>query len=235
MTDVTQGNQTELRTDQGEIKDQTPKLDTTSSETKPEQKPEAKTELKPEDKSKDDGKPLLGKDDEKKEEAKGAPEKYEDFKLPEGVALQPESLAEATALFKEINVSQGDAQKLVDFHVKTLKAAEEGPAKEWSDQQKKWRDEIAADTTLAPRLPEIKTNFSKMLSAVQDPALEKDFREMVEFTGAGNNPSFIKMMDKLSQHFTEGKVVKAGDKPAPVNEPGKATGTGAKALYPNLP
>src|SRR5712671_3512851 len=51
---------------------------------------------------------------EKKAETAGAPEKYEDFKLPEGVELAPEAVAEVSTLFKELGLSQANAQKLVD-------------------------------------------------------------------------------------------------------------------------
>lgn len=236
MTDVTQGNQTELRTAEGTIQDQVKPDQTkdTTGDQKPtdQTKPTDSPPPKPVDLSKSDKSPLAD-DKDKKEEAKGAPEKYEDFKLPEGFTLEAEALAQAHTLFKELGVSQEGAQKLIDFHVKSTQEAFDAPFNHWADMQKEWRDQIAADQTLAPRLPQIKENYSKMLGAMGDPALEKDFREMVEYTGAGNHPSFIKMMDKISAHFSEGKGVQGG-KPAPVAEPGKATGTGPNALYPNL-
>lgn len=244
MSDVTQGNEAEVRDQTGTIQDQSPPpptKDTTSTttqltekDTTEKAKPEG-DQSKKDDQSKDDTS-LLGKEDDKKDDnkAEGAPEKYEDFKLPEGVTLEAESLTKAQELFKGLGLSQEAAQSLVDFHVNVLKAVEDSPAKEWSDQQTKWQAEVRADPTLGPRLSEIKANYSKMLSAMGDPALEKSFHEMVEFTGAGNNPTFIKMMDKLSAHFTEGKSVQGG-KPAQVREPGKASGPGAAAMFPGLP
>lgn len=247
MSDVTNnGNDPAVRDSTGTIQDQSPKSETkdtttttTPDTTKDQTQDKGKSEgdqSKKDDQSTSDDKSLLGKkDDEKKDDKKpaGAPEKYEDFKLPEGVALEAESLTKAQELFKGLNLSQEQAQSLVDFHVNALKQAEEGPAKEWSDQNKKWREEVAADQSLGPRLGEIKQNYSKMLDAIGDAALRKSFEEMVEYTGAGNNPTFIKMMDKLSAYFTEGKSVQGG-KPASVREPGKASGPGAAAMYPGL-
>src|SRR5690349_19584181 len=40
---------------------------------------------------------------------------YADFLLPEGMALEPEALAEAVALFGEARLSQELAQKFVDL------------------------------------------------------------------------------------------------------------------------
>lgn len=235
MTDVTQGNQDELRTDQGTIKDQTtPPTDTTSTTPPKDAKSDDKaSDIKTEGDGKD--KSVLNQDDKKKDEAKtGAPEKYEDFKLPDGVTLEGETLTAATTLFKELGLSQEAAQKLVDFHAKQITEAEEGPVKFWLKQQEDWKKEIAEDPKLGPRLPEIKTSFARMLDSIGDAELAKNFREAMDYTGAGNNPAFIRMMDKISSMFTEGKPVQ-GTKPAPVREPGKAAGPGAAALYPNLP
>jgi hypothetical protein len=242
MTDVTQGNSEAARTATGEIVDQTPKTpDTTSSQTNQDPpKSETKAEDPPPktaDQSKSDGDKSLLAEEKKgddKPKAEGAPEKYEDFKLPEGIALEPKALEEATAVFKELGISQEGAQKLVDFHVKTLQEANEGPLKLWQDKQTEWKKEVAEDPKLGPRLPEIKANYSRMLDAMGDPAASTAFKEMVEYTGAGNNPAFIRMIDKIASHFAEGKPL-AGGKPAPVKEPGKAAGTGAHALYPNNP
>lgn len=249
---MSDGNAAETRDATGTIVDQTPKgTDTTGSppnstpETKAgdpppktenqsplnadgSKKEEPKAEAKPGEKS------PLNAEGEKKEEVKtGAPEKYEDFKLPEGVTLQEESLKAATELFKSAGLNQEQAQSLVDFHVKALQEATDGPLKAWQDQQATWKKEVADDPKLGPRIGEIRQNFARMLDAQGDPAMATAFREMMEFTGAGSNPAFIRMMDKISSHFVEGKPL-AGGKPAPVAQPGKASGPGAGALWPGL-
>jgi hypothetical protein len=58
----------------------------------------------------------------------------------------------------------------------------------------------------------------------------------MDYTGAGNNPAFIKAFWKMAQALTEGGHV-AGTGPAPIGQkpPGAAERpTAAKALYPNL-
>lgn len=241
MTDVTQGNQPEARAPTGEMIDQTPKETDTTSSPKPQDPPTQETKAgdpppKTDDQSKspdDKSKSLLA--DEKKDEkkAEGAPEKYEDFKLPDGVALEAEQLTAAQELFKKHNLPQEAAQSLVDFHVKAIQDAVEGPMKLVNDMQTAWRKEVADDPQLGPRLGEIKQNYSRMLDTALDPATATAFKEMVEFTGAGNHPAFIRAVDKIASHFAEGKPL-SGGKPAPVSEPGKAASTGAAALYPNL-
>lgn len=243
MTDVTQGNQTELRDQTGTIQDQT--KDTTGSSPDNQQKPTDQTTKAEPDQSKtaqsskpedDKSKSPLnqGQDEKKDDKPAGAPEKYEAFKVPEGFTLDEAVAGEAGTLFKELNLSQEQGQKLVDLYTKTAQEAFDAPFKAWSDQQEAWRKEVNDDPNLGPRMGEIKTAFSKMLDGLGDPEGAKAFREAMDYTGAGNNPAFIRMMDKLSQNFTEGKPVQ-GAKPAPVREPGKAQGTGPAALWPGLP
>lgn len=229
MTDVL-ANDAAARSPTGEILEpsqiKTPEPETKPAETEPKPEPEAKpaAEAKP---------------DEKKKEAsvlneKGTPEKYDDFKLPDGFALAEESLAEATTLFKELGLSQERAQKLVDFHVKSTQEAFDAPFNLWKETQETWKNEIKSDPKLGHRLAEVKTNFARMLDGLGDQKLAQEFREAMDYTGAGNNPAFIRFIDTISQRLTEGGHV-SGVKPAPVRAPGEAAaGPSAHALYPNL-
>src|SRR5262245_66464568 len=111
MSDVALANEPEARTETGEIKDQTPATTETPKETTPTETP--KQEAKPDDKTSS----LLNKDREK-DTPSGAPEKYEAFKVPEGHEINEDTAKEVGALFKELNLTQGQGQKLVDYWVK---------------------------------------------------------------------------------------------------------------------
>jgi len=68
-----------------------------------------------------------GSDEDKGEENKpdkpeGAPEKYEAFKVPEGVTIDETAATEFGALAKELNLTQENAQKLVDYQIKFQQA-----------------------------------------------------------------------------------------------------------------
>lgn len=58
------------------------------------------------------------KADEKVEVPKGAPEAYESFAMPEGFALDGERLEATNALFKDADLSQVQAQKLIEGFIK---------------------------------------------------------------------------------------------------------------------
>lgn len=181
---------------------------------------------------------LLNQKDPSKEGEKpaaGAPEKYEAFKLPEGVQLAEASVTEATAVFKELGLSQEGAQKLVDFHTKVIKDAAEAPVKLWRDTQQEWQTELKNHPELGGKLNEVKTTVTKAIDAVAGPELGQKFRQVMDYTGAGNNPVFAEVMYKMAALLTEGGHV-AGGKPSPLGQtqPGSAPPSAAHALYPKL-
>lgn len=164
-----------------------------------------------------------------------APEKYETFNVPEGYELDSKVAEEAGAIFKRMGLSQADAQSLVDFYTaKTTESANE-PYKVWSDMQEKWVTEVKNDPVLGPRLNEVKTTISRAIDGLNDPKLARDFREAMDFTGAGNNPAFIRAFYKLAQLVTEGGHV-SGNGPSPAGQGRRnAMPSAAQAMYPNLP
>lgn len=233
---VTQGNEPEARTAEGEIKDQTQTQTSDQTSTDPAKEPEAaKSEegkepsfLNKDDKAKSEAKP------EEKKSADGAPEKYEDFKAPEGFEIDPAAVEKAVPLFKELGLNQEGAQKLVDFYADQMKSIAEEPYKAWDEMNKKWVEEIKADSDIGGRLGEVKETIGRALDTIGDPALVKGFKEAMDLTGAGNNLAFVKTFFKLASAITEGKHVQ-GKNPSPHGQDSKAVPViGARALYPNL-
>jgi hypothetical protein len=194
---------------------------------------ESSKEAKPAEKSPADGTSLLNKDS--KAAPDGAPEAYADFRVPEGFALDEEVSKEAGALFKGLNLSQDQAQSLVDFYTKQTREAFEAPFNAWKDTQDKWISEVKADPEIGGRLDQVKATVSRAIDGLGDPKLAADFRQAMDYTGAGNNPAFIRAFYKLAQKVTEGGAVQ-GRNPSAFGqkEPGAAPPSTAKALYPNL-
>lgn len=209
--------------------DQTP-TPTTTMETKPDST-EPKVEAKIEAKAPQADKSVLNKD-----EPKGAPDKYEAFKVPDGFVLAPEVATEVGTLFKELGLSQIDAQRLIDFHTAKTAAAAEAPMKAYTEQRQAWRDAVAADPEIGSKLSEVKSTVSRALDGLGDPKLASDFRAAMDLTGAGDNPAFIKAFYKLAQKVTEGRSV-TGSNPSGAGQraPNAGPRSAASALYPNLP
>lgn len=169
------------------------------------------------------------------EAAPGAPEKYEAFTVPEGFTLDEAVSKEAGELFKGLGMSQEGAQKLVDFYVSKTSEAAEAPMKLWLDTQEEWVNKVKTDPELGPKLPQVKATISKALDSLGDAKLASEFREAMDFTGAGNHPAFIRAFYKLAQRVTEGSHV-TGSGPSKLGQtrPGSTPDSAAKALYPNL-
>lgn len=173
------------------------------------------------------------KDGEKPKPTDGAPEKYSDFKLPEGVELSPEVVTEVSTLFKELGLSQANAQKLVDFHTSTLSKTIEGIAKApmdaWLAQKAEWKSQIKSDPEIGGKLAETRAAFGSALDSLGDPKLVADFRKAMDLTGAGDNPAFIKVFVKMAERMSEGRRTDGG-KP-----PGGTKPSAAQSMFPNLP
>jgi hypothetical protein len=175
-----------------------------------------------------------GKPDTK--EPSGAPEKYEAFTVPEGFELPEETTKEVSALFKDLNLSQAEGQKLIDYYAKQSQQAADAPFKLWQETQEKWQNDVRLDPEIGPKLNDVRTTISKAIDGLGDAKLASDFRAAMDYTGAGNNLSFIKAFYRLAQKVTEGGHV-AGTGPTRFGQtaPGAdAKPSAARALYPNL-
>lgn len=88
--------------------------------------------------------PLIQPEPKKEEPAKpeGAPESYEAFTVPEGFQMDEARTTEVNSLFKELNLTQGNAQKLIDAYCKFAKDQEAAQASALMERQKEWRSSI---------------------------------------------------------------------------------------------
>lgn len=161
-----------------------------------------------------------------------APDTYTDFKVPDGLTLDKAVIEAATPLFKELNLNQDQAQKLVDFYTAQSKEVSEAPHKAYLEMTKKWQDEVK--TEFGSKLPEVKANIGRALNSLGlAPDQLTAFRQAMDLTSAGNNPAFVRVFAKMAEKLAEGRPVTGG--PAPVTNPNAAPKTPAQAMYPDLP
>lgn len=224
-------NEPEARTPTGEIKDQTTTTPTSTEAPSP-----TPTEPKPSEPS---TKPSLAneKPADAKPEPTGAPKEYEAFKVPEGFEMPEETTKEVTGLFKDLNLSQEQGQKLIDYYAKQSQEAVEAPYKLWEKTQEEWQNKVRLDPEIGPKLNEVRTTISKAIDGMGDAKLANEFRDAMDYTGAGNNLAFIKAFYRLAQMVTEGGHV-SGTGPSKFGQSAPGTAerpTAARALYPNLP
>ena len=149
---------------------------------------------------------------------------YEKFTVPEGFDYDDGKVSEFTALARELNLSQEQAQKLVDLHVRHWLGFEE----QTKAQAEEWRKQTMND-------PEF--GGQKFMQSLQDAHRfvnafgGEKLRIALDATGAGNHPELFKAFALAGRLLSEDRLVKgAGAAP---------TGSGtfadlANTLYPNM-
>lgn len=149
---------------------------------------------------------------EAKENAdKTAPETYADYKLPEGVEIGTEDLAKVNATFKELGLTQVQAQKLIDLQsslqVAQTSAQAESLKQAFDKQASDWAAEAKADPEIGgDKFDATVTTAQKAMQQFGTPEL----REFLNKSGIGNHPQLIKLFNKIGNAISEDKVVISG-------------------------
>lgn len=135
--------------------------------------------------------------DADEDQDQGAPEEYEDFKLPEGYEVHEEVMGEAKSLFKELDLPQDKAQKLIDLQTKV----ETARAEVWAEQQKTWAKESAEH-------PDFGGEKFEANAATANKALVKyggdAVVELLEQFGLQNHPAMVGMFYNIGKDLKEG-------------------------------
>ncbi|MEH3565271.1 peptidase [Enterobacter kobei] len=170
-------------------------------------KPQPGTEGdKPQDDKPADGDKPADKPDDKEQKQEGAPEKYE-FKAGEGVELDTEALKDFEPVARELNLTNEQAQKLVDAYPKILAGVQQRQAEAWQAQTEQWAADVKADKEIGG--DKLTANLSAAQRALEqfgDPEL----KEYLDSTGLGNHPALVKAFIKVGKAMSEDKVVTGG-------------------------
>ncbi|HDC4673072.1 peptidase [Enterobacter kobei] len=170
-------------------------------------KPQPGTEGdKPHDDKPADGEKPADKPDDKEQKQDGAPEKYE-FTAGEGVELDTEALKDFEPVARELNLTNEQAQKLVDAYPKILAGVQQRQAEAWQKQTEGWAETVKADKEIGG--DKLTANLSAAQRALEqfgDPEL----KEYLDSTGLGNHPALVKAFIKVGKAMSEDKVVTGG-------------------------
>lgn len=184
-------------------------------------------------------KPVETKPAETAKPAEGVPDKYE-FKPPEGRELDTKLIESATPVFKELGLTQAQAQGLFDLHNKLNADASAQLEQTMTAMRTEWRDKITADPALGDGKGNLndaaKKDISTAMAAVGDAKAVADFKAALDLTGAGDHPAIASALRSLGRLLGEGTAVKGGGaSPAGQKAPGSGPKTAAQAIYGNLP
>lgn len=138
-------------------------------------------------------------DDDADEGKDGAPESYSDFQLAEGAEVNEAVLTDFKEFAKELNLTQDQAQKLVDFQqdielqrVEAFQAEVDG-----------WVDTAKTDKEFGGK------TFDENVSLANEALKEFGTPELINFlrdTRAGNHPEVIRTFYRIGKQLKEGGV-----------------------------
>ena len=164
-------------------------------------------EQRQDDKSQDD-KPADGdkpaeKPDDKEQKQEGAPEKYE-FTAGEGIELDTEALKDFEPVARDLNLTNEQAQKLVDAYPKILAGVQQRQAEAWQAQTEQWAADVKADKEIGG--DKLTANLSAAQRAL-DLFGTPELKEYLNTTGLGNHPDLVKTFVKIGKAMSEDGMV----------------------------
>jgi hypothetical protein len=167
------------------------------------------------------------------ESAAGAPEKYENFKLPDGVTIDPDMLTEFTALAKEAKLDQKNAQRTLDLGTKAMQKFGEKQVQLFNDTKAAWLAEAKADKEFGG--DKLAENLAVAKVAMEKFATPK-LREFLDQTGLGNHPDMVRAWVNIGKQLSGDQKIVTGSfgekNVAGVSGPNTDTALGNK-MYPN--
>ncbi|PJD67989.1 peptidase [Enterobacter kobei] len=140
---------------------------------------------------------------EKEQKQEGAPEKYE-FQAGEGVELDTEALKDFEPVARDLNLTNEQAQKLVDAYPKILAGVQQRQAEAWQAQTEQWAADVKADKEIGG--DKLTTNLSAAQRAL-DQFGTPELKEYLEGTGLGNHPELVKAFIKIGKAMSEDGMV----------------------------
>jgi hypothetical protein len=154
----------------------------------------------------------------------GPPEKYE-FKLPDGFKVPDEVRAEYEGAFKELGLTQEQAQKLVDLQIKQEQKSAEQLKSQWEATHNEWVAGFKADKEIGGDEAAQKKSLAFAKKALASEFATPGLAEALEVTGAGNHPEVIRLLTRLGKAVSDDKFV------AGTSAPGAKGGVSAKDFY----
>lgn len=140
-------------------------------------------------------------DEAEEEKPKNAPEAYE-FTAPEGVTLDPDAVAEFEPIARELDLTNEQAQKLVDIQAGLVRKQYEA----WDKQVATWVTEVKTDKEIGG------TETKKSLVNAQA-AITKfgtpELKAALDSTKMGNHPELVRVFARIGKAMAEDSFVPA--------------------------
>lgn len=146
-----------------------------------------------------------GQKEEQKPE--GAPESYEEFSMPDGVELDQGLMESFLPVAKDLNLTQEQAQKLIDLQTKSVVESAKAQQERWAELRKEWTDLSTSDEEFGGS--SFKENLG-LAKRVLDKYGTPELREALDVTGVGNHPELIRIFVRFGRAISEDKLDMGG-------------------------
>lgn len=149
-------------------------------------------------KAKDEG----GEKDAQKDEPAALPEKY-DLTPPEGLEINDEVLAEVDPVFRELNLSNEQANRVLSLAGPFAQRLEQAQTDAFMATATAWAKEAKNDPDIGrANWAETEGLVAKALDRFGAPE-GSDFRKLLNDTKLGNHPEMIRMFRKIGEAMSE--------------------------------
>lgn len=145
--------------------------------------------------------------DAKAAEYFGAPEKYADLVVPEGMTLDQDAANEIHGLAKQLNLSQKTVDQLVDVQKQLYERQAKKAADDIAATEVAWTAELKADPVLGGNDHDAK--LAKATEA-RNTFGTPGYNQFLKDAGLENHPDTVRTWYAISQALGEGSTVKPG-------------------------
>ena len=153
----------------------------------------------------------------------GAPETYADFTFPEGIVADTVAMEQFLPVAKEYNLSQEQAQKLIDIQANAVQQHNTEQVAELEKLYTKWKTTARNDEEIGG------PDFLAKLG-IANKAVEKfgtpELLEAFDATGVGNHPEILRVFYRIGK-LLEDDAIRFGKAEQPSTDP-------AKILFPDM-
>lgn len=156
--------------------------------------------------------------DKKDSKEADKPLEYADFTMPEGMILDQEISKEFKEHAKELNLSQEQAQKIVNLQAKHVSEMQSRIQNDFKVQVEAWKTETL--TELGPSFKEDQKHIANVVKQFGS----AEFTTLLNQTGLGNNKEVVKFLINVGKGFSSDRFID-----------GKQSGSqsAASILYPS--
>lgn len=130
-----------------------------------------------------------------------------DLKMPDGVELDAELAAALGPDFKDLGLTNAQAQKLVDKYIATQQDRAAKQTEAWAGTVQKWADDAKADKEIGgAKWDQTVAASRRAVGKLGSPEL----REYLNASGGGNHPEMIRFMAKVGAMISEDSPANGG-------------------------